>query len=117
MKPVEIRHGNMDFFFEKHRVVVVEIALTDEDKDMIHNYHISSNGDDYDKDDVSLLAYIDVENGKARWNDLTYNCCYYPEDFGEHDIRNDVLPKGFTQECVEFVQTNYIGHEDQYECS
>lgn len=117
MKPVEILHANMDYCHKNHKVIVVDIALTDEDKDMIHNYHISSNGYDYDKDDVSLLAYIDIEDGKVRWNDTTYNCSYYPEDFGEHDIRNDVLPKGFIQECVEFVRKNYFGNESKYDCS
>lgn len=114
MKPVGIYHINMNH--DGDRIAVVDIELTDDDKQMIHDYHMSEDGaEDYDEDDVSMLVYINITPDNRIWGFHYCEQSYYPEDYGEHEIDNKVLPNDLEELCVDFVKENYIGHEDEYE--
>lgn len=58
MKPVSISHVNK---FDDFDDVVINVELTDTDKMEIYKYHIKNNGRDYDWQDISVLAFLNVE--------------------------------------------------------
>ena len=114
MTPIELCNTNV---FDDHKVVVVVIWLSDEDKRIIYDYHINHDGDPYDIDDVSMLAFIQIGLDGTIADSNYHDICYYPEDYGEHDINKFALP-GYVkleQECIKFIKENYIGHEEDYD--
>lgn len=114
MKPNKIEHCNVNCDGTKN--VVVNIALTDEDKEALHKYHIETGGEDYDPIGVSMLVWISInENGKTEG--YSYDeACYYPGEQGETYYDNKFLPDGLETECVEFVRANCFGNESKYDC-
>ena len=116
MKPVSISHANVSLV-NSFKIVVVEVELTPQDKDMIHSYHLAHNDFDYDKDDVSFLAFIHVDAEGLVTGYHYKDNCYYPEGYGELLINNDNLPKELEQECIDFVKSHYVGNESKYDRS
>lgn len=115
MKPIKISHANT-FWDEPYKVVVVDIELTDEDKEMIYKYHMDCGNDSYDEEDVSMLAFIHIDlDGNVKGYHYKEQC-YYPEERGEYDIDNKILLGNLEKECIEFVKKNYIGHEAEFDC-
>ena len=114
MKPYKIVHCNVNIDGTKN--VVVDISLTDIDKEKIHKYHIETYEEDYDVQDVSMLVWIHIDNdGKV--NGYGYNeACYYPAEQGETFYNNKFLPNELEEECIEFVKENYFGNESVYDC-
>lgn len=112
MKPISICHANV---FEDKKHILINVFLTDEDKELIYKYHMSKNPDsDYKKEDVSMLAFVKLQYGEV--NILTFeNACYYPETQGEMEIPNKYLTKEFMKECTKFILFNYYGNEAKYD--
>ena len=109
MKPARIDHANV---FDGYKDVVVEMDLTDEDKEAIHKYHKEKYSEDYNVSDVSMLVYVKFESEKA--TDILY-VAYYPEQIGETEYPFEHMNKDTVNECMKFVTENYFGNEEKYE--
>ncbi len=112
MKPTSICHANK---YETKKHILINVFLTDEDKELIYKYHMKSNPDsDYKKEDVSMLAFIELQYGEINKLNFLY-ACYYPETQGEMEIPNKYLTDDFMKECAKFVIFNYYGNEAKYD--
>ena len=109
MKVIGIDHANVFF---NHKDVLVEIELTDEDKEKIWGYHLSFYDDPYDMQDVSMLVWVTV-NGKTATG-INY-VAYYPEDQGETEYPIKFMDEDIVIDCLRFVNKNYFGNEDKYD--
>lgn len=110
MKPISIDHANV---FDDFKDVLVNVDLTREDKEVIEIYNrFEQSGEPYDVDDISMLIWVNVENEKA--TGINY-VAYYPEDQGECPYPIELLDDNLIDECIQFVNDNYFGNEDQYD--
>lgn len=111
MKPIAIDHANV---FDDFKDVLVELELTNEDKERIKKFHLEYEREDYDTDDVSVLVWVNVENKEAIG--INY-AAYYPAEMGERELPVlRMFQDGITEDCVKFVKENYFGNEEEYDC-
>ncbi len=106
MKPLRIDHANV---FDDFKDVLIEMELTDKDKEDIWKF----DGCTYDKSDVAMLVWVNVENDEA--NGINY-VAYYPEDRGEYTYYTELMDDEVLDECIKFVTENYFGNEEKYDC-
>ena len=111
MKPIEIDHANV---FDDFKDVLLDIELTREDKETIETYHrLERNDEPYNMENVSMLIWVNVEDGKV--NGINY-VAYYPEEQGETYYPIELLDEDVINECIQFVNDNYFGNEEKYDC-
>jgi len=106
MKPLRIDHANV---FDDFKDVLVEMDLTNKDKTSIWEYE----GRTYNVLDVSMLVWVNVEDGKA--TGINY-VAYYPEERGEYPYEIELMDNEVLDECIKFVNENYFGNEEKYDC-
>lgn len=112
MKIKEIIHANM--VKEVDRDVLLDIDLTESDKEKLYRHHMEHNRESYSMDDVSMIVWILVEYGEE--TNVRYNgAAYFPAEQGETGLESCMLTDEFKSECVEYVREHYIGKENEFE--
>ena len=111
MKPIRIDHANV---FDDFKDVLVNIELTKKDKEVIEIYdRLECNGEPYDIEDVSMIVWVNVKNEMA--TGINY-VAYYPAEYGECPYPIEMLDNTFIDECIKYVNDNYFGNEEMYDC-
>ena len=109
MKPVQIDHANI---YHNEKRVLVELELSEEDRNRLSVYNKKTYDDTYDISDISMLVWVLVIDNKVVKVDYA---AYYPEDKGERDYSVELMDDDVINECIQFVNENYFGNEDKYD--